>query len=153
MKSQTFDQIEVLGLSLIEKLSTANQIISPSDFGFHNALRLNNDQLKFVDFEYAGWDDPAKLVGDFFNQVEVPVDRSYLSIFTESIAKMIDNSAQFHASVKLLLPLYRIKWTCIVLNYFVPRNQHEKNFVTSITSEKRYEQLQKAKKIVDTLIY
>ena len=36
-------------------------ILSPSDFGFHNILE-HQGQLSFLDFEYAGWDDPAKLV-------------------------------------------------------------------------------------------
>ncbi|HXW81173.1 MAG TPA: phosphotransferase [Acidimicrobiales bacterium] len=47
--------------------------ISPSDFGFHNALRGPDGTIYFFDFEYAGWDDPAKLVADFFNQIAVPV--------------------------------------------------------------------------------
>ena len=33
--------------------------ISPGDFGFHNAIRTNKG-VKFIDFEFAGWDDPAK---------------------------------------------------------------------------------------------
>ena len=39
--------------------------ISPSDFGFHNVLRRPGGHLVFLDFEHAGWDDPAKLFGDF----------------------------------------------------------------------------------------
>ena len=39
--------------------------ISPSDFGFHNALRTNTGPV-FFDFEFSGWDDPAKTIIDFF---------------------------------------------------------------------------------------
>src|SRR6185503_11886129 len=46
--------------------------LSPSDFGYHNAVLADDETVRFFDFEYAGWDDPAKLVCDFFNQVEVP---------------------------------------------------------------------------------
>ncbi len=38
--------------------------LSPSDFGLHNCLRQSDGILRFIDFEYFGWDDPAKLAGD-----------------------------------------------------------------------------------------
>ena len=38
--------------------------LSPSDFGFHNALLEADGRLTFVDFEYFGWDDPVKIVAD-----------------------------------------------------------------------------------------
>ena len=39
--------------------------LSPSDFGFHNALLRGGQEWVFLDFEYFGWDDPAKTVSDF----------------------------------------------------------------------------------------
>ena len=53
---------------LSEPIAASGRCLSPSDFGFHNALLLSDGSLTFHDFEYAGWDDPAKLVGDFFCQ-------------------------------------------------------------------------------------
>src|SRR5258708_29751946 len=41
-------------------------------FGFHNALLRPSQELCFLDFEYAGHDDPAKMVGDFFSQPAIP---------------------------------------------------------------------------------
>ena len=38
--------------------------LSPSDFGLHNAMRGEDGRLRFIDFEYFGWDDPVKLVSD-----------------------------------------------------------------------------------------
>ena len=46
------------------RLTNNRQLLSPSDFGFHNTL-LTNEGLKFIDFEYFGWDDPVKLTCDF----------------------------------------------------------------------------------------
>ncbi len=46
-------------------LSEADRTLSPSDFGFHNALRRPDGTLCFLDFEYFGWDDPVKLVVGF----------------------------------------------------------------------------------------
>jgi len=38
--------------------------VSPSDFGFHNAIRTASG-TRFIDFEFAGWDDPVKALVDF----------------------------------------------------------------------------------------
>ena len=48
-----------------EELPYEDRCISPSDFGFHNAILGSGETVRFVDFEYAGWDDPAHLVCDF----------------------------------------------------------------------------------------
>ena len=49
-----------MGLSMSAALPKETRCLSPSDFGFHNALLEATGKLRFVDFEYAGWDDPAK---------------------------------------------------------------------------------------------
>src|SRR5260370_15342476 len=59
-------------LSLDEPLARTSWRLSPSDFGFHNALRTGDGCTRFFDFEYAGWDDPARMVCDFFCQPAVP---------------------------------------------------------------------------------
>ena len=46
-------------------LPKSERCLSPSDFGFHNAICDVNGVYHFVDFEYFGWDDPAKMICDF----------------------------------------------------------------------------------------
>src|SRR5262249_33996160 len=55
-------------LTIDSPLEPHDRCLSPSDFGFHNALIRADGELCFFDFEYAGWDDPAKMVADFFYQ-------------------------------------------------------------------------------------
>jgi len=93
--------------------------VSPSDFGFHNAL-VDNGKVTFLDFEYAGRDDPAKLVSDFFCQPEIPVPVEYHSDFIERIADGLALSLESRARCRILLDTYRIKWSCIILNEFLP---------------------------------
>ncbi|MDP6621424.1 MAG: aminoglycoside phosphotransferase family protein, partial [Alphaproteobacteria bacterium] len=52
-------------LDFSAELPLGRRTLSPSDFGFHNALRRPNGRLAFLDFEYFGWDDPVKMVADF----------------------------------------------------------------------------------------
>lgn len=93
------------------------RIISPSDFGFHNVLE-NNGELFFLDFEYAGWDDPAKLICDFICQPELPVTQSQGQQFRDELLSDLPHSDAINERVELLLPVHRLKWCCILLNEF-----------------------------------
>ena len=108
------------------ELTIAERILSPSDFGFHNALLDAKGQLRFFDFEYAGWDDPAKTVCDFFAQVEVPVPREYWSNVIAGISPIAGADLAWRA--KLLQPLYLVKWCCIVLNPFMKIGRERRQF-------------------------
>jgi len=107
-------------LTLDGRLSRAEQCLSPSDFGFHNALVRPDGETCFLDFEYAGWDDPAKLVCDFFSQVQVPVPMEHFDGFLDSIVAGLPHSQEHRSRSRLLLPVYRLKWCCILLNEFLP---------------------------------
>ena len=101
--------------------STASCIISPSDFGFHNALE-EKGKLFFLDFEYAGWDDPAKLICDFICQPEVPITQEQGEQFMNELLPHFDQSEKLKQRVELLLPVHRLKWCCILLNEFKMEN-------------------------------
>ena len=123
--------------------------MSPSDFGFHNALLDSLGRLCFFDFEYAGWDDPAKLVGDFFCQVEVPVSRRFLAGFAEGIASTYPQPDALIERIQLLFPVYQLKWCCIVLNEFLPAGRARREFSEAhLCADRQPEiQLRKARKI------
>jgi hypothetical protein len=97
-------------------LTDRDRILSPSDFGFHNVLE-SEGVLQFLDFEYAGWDDPAKLICDFVCQPDLPLDLELGQFFMRRLCMAID-SERVAERVELLLPLHRLKWCCILLNGF-----------------------------------
>lgn len=92
--------------------------LSPSDFGFHNAIRTP-DGPKFFDFEFAGWDDPAKCFCDFFLQPRVPVPASFAPSFESALGKVIPR-AQLRERAAELRPLLSVKWVTIVLSVLRP---------------------------------
>ncbi|MGD9973849.1 MAG: aminoglycoside phosphotransferase family protein [Desulfatirhabdiaceae bacterium] len=108
-------------------LPELERILSPSDFGFHNMLVSDNGRLSFLDFEYAGWDDPAKLICDFSCQPERPVSRIQSSKFS---IRFVDNcfGNDCLARATALILVCRIKWCCILLNEFraqdIERRKH-----------------------------
>ena len=102
--------------------------ISPSDFGFHNALATPDRGLYFIDFEYAGWDDPAKLVGDFFSHPAVPVDAAHLDRFLDIVTGYSARPSALAARARILLPVFQAKWCCIILNEFLPEAARRRRF-------------------------
>lgn len=121
--------------------------VSPSDFGFHNALREAGGALRFFDFEYAGWDDPAKVVCDFFCQPAVPVPFEHWDRFAAAVAADLAEPETQLARFRALLPLYRLKWCCILLNDFLPEGQARRGFAggAAAATERQVAQLRKAR--------
>lgn len=104
--------------------------VSPSDFGFHNALLQSDGRLRFFDFEYAGWDDPAKTTADFFCQPAIPAPRRFLKRFVEIVAPSLSAPARERLDVwtPLLLPVHQVKWVCIILNIFLQADSQRRKF-------------------------
>lgn len=96
--------------------SSGRRLFSPGDFGFHNALRRVDGELVFFDFEYCGWDDPAKTVADIFLQPESPVDLRHWGFFCEEFGERLKLGDSFAVRAGALRPLFAIKWACILLN-------------------------------------
>ncbi|WP_316228746.1 aminoglycoside phosphotransferase family protein [Bradyrhizobium sp. SZCCHNR1045] len=133
------------GLALDAAISADQNCLSPSDFGFHNALIDDAGKLTFLDFEYAGRDDPAKLVSDFFCQPEVPVPLAVHEHFIERLTQGLGLDAASVARCRLLLDAYQIKWTCIILNDFLPLGAARRAFAdTGAWAERCAAQLAKA---------
>ncbi len=101
-------------------LDLSQRCISPSDFGFHNALKQAKQDLCFLDFEYAGWDDPAKMTGDFFSQLALPVPEHLFKSFVEQVMSVFSQPEILIHRAHLLRLVYRVKWCCIALNIFLP---------------------------------
>lgn len=108
-------------------LSQNERCLSPSDFGFHNALRRGDGTLMFFDFEYAGWDDPAKLICDFFSQPQIPTASSYWDMFVGRLSSGL-SGVSLRDRAELLLPAYQIKWCCIMLNEFLRSDWGRREF-------------------------
>lgn len=94
--------------------------VSPSDFGFHNAIRQSFNNLYFIDFEHAGWDDPAKMAIDFLLQPSIPIDIKYHNFFISKILNFFPEYEEMNLRIQLLYPILAFKWCCIMLNCFMP---------------------------------
>jgi len=141
------------GLHLEKQLEQDNRCISPSDFGFHNALVGEHDEVFFIDFEYAGWDDPAKTVSDFFSHPAVPVPSEYFEPFVQAVAGFGADPALLFERARLLLPVFQTKWCCIMLNDFLPELLQRRKFADPSLAEatRKRQQLEKAEGLLRSI--
>ena len=102
--------------------------LSPSDFGFHNMLRRADGRLCFVDFEYFGWDDPAKLTADFLLHPGMALSPSQIAAFRIGAEKLFGADPDFTERLRRVLPLYGLRWTLILLNEFLPERWQARAF-------------------------
>lgn len=143
-KAEILRGAQAAGINPAETL--LERCISPSDFGFHNALATHDRGICFIDFEYAGWDDPAKLAGDFFSHPAVAVDAAHFDRFVEIAMAYSANPAALSARAHILLPVFQVKWCCIILNEFLPDSAQRRRFAdpTRDVATRKREQLAKA---------
>jgi hypothetical protein len=107
------------GFDLAQPIAPALRTLSPSDFGFHNALRTS-DGIVFLDFEYFGWDDPVKLVADFLHHPGMALDADARRRFLAGVRQVFGADDGFNLRLALQYRLYGLRWVCILLNEFLP---------------------------------
>jgi hypothetical protein len=107
--------------TLKDAIKPEDRLVSPSDFGFHNAI-WTREGVKFIDFEFSGWDDPTKALLDFILQPRIPVHQepSPLRASVKSV-----QTIQFEQRYEALKPILNLKWLCIILS-FMSKNRLER---------------------------
>lgn len=91
-------------------------ILSPSDFGFHNAIYLQNRSLVFHDFEYFGWDDPVKLISDFSHHAAMNLSEEMQKFWFKGAIDIYGDKL-----IERLIsawPLFGLNWCLIILNEY-----------------------------------
>jgi hypothetical protein len=102
------------------ELAPDKRTLSPSDFGFHNALRRPDRSLVFIDFEYFGWDDPVKATADFLLHPAMILSANEKQAFLDGAFALYGGDPNFLPRLAASYPLYGIRWALIILNEFVP---------------------------------
>ena len=137
IKRWSISSLSQLGISSVSELSYGERTLSPSDFGFHNALRRNTGELVFLDFEYFGWDDPAKMVSDFLLHPGMKLPIIYKRHFLAEILKRFNRYEKLSMRIECLYPLCALNWCLILLNEFIPEKFKRRKFA-GIASNKSH---------------
>ncbi|HEY1727847.1 MAG TPA: phosphotransferase [Candidatus Baltobacteraceae bacterium] len=129
-----------------------DRTLSPSDFGFHNALRRNGEVV-FLDFEYFGWDDPAKLVCDFLWHPGMRLSENERGQFLAGAADVFKEGTPLLSRLHAFEPLIALRWATIVLGEFLPEVRERRRYAAGGDLERNAlrAQLAKANAILDRL--
>jgi hypothetical protein len=117
------------------ELDPRQRTLSPSDFGFHNALRKSDGALVFLDFEYFGWDDPAKLLSDLLLHPMMGLSREQRARLALGLDGLFGGDPGWRARVEALYPLFGLKWCMIMLNEFLPSHIARNRFTERDSAE------------------
>ena len=101
------------------KMQPSTKIISQSDIGYHNC-GVYKKKIIFYDFEYAGLDNPIKLICDVYYQPEKNISKKNILIFI----KKLENNFNFKLKKSFLNfeKLLKVKMMLIILNIFTNSN-------------------------------
>jgi aminoglycoside phosphotransferase (APT) family kinase protein len=145
------EQVRCAELTRWPRLPQDAQTLSPADIGFHNALRLPDGRLAFVDFEYFGWDDPVKLVADVLWHPGHDLRPDEALEFRSRTAEIYSADRNFEARLAALYPFFGLRWALIVLNDFLPEGRMRRDFAGRSGERLEIEerQLAKARNLVE----
>ena len=154
---ETFNRrLTTSGLRLEAPLPRSDRTLSPSDFGFHNALLDRDGQLTFIDFEYFGWDDPAKMLADCFHTVAAPMSWSLKWQLLRRFSESLPDPAAFVRRWELVVDLIGLEWLLIALNIADPEVMARKSFANPKLNpgemmQSRLDQVRRSADFIDSL--
>lgn len=144
-------QAPVLGLDVSAELPFVQRTLSPADHGFHNTLRLVDGRLVFLDFEYAGWDDPAQMLANACLLPEIPLPAEFRLLFLRSVVDELGSDPTVVSRLRLIYPMLALKWSLIMLNEFVPIAGQRRLFAGANGETRRDAQLIKSSQQLDVV--
>jgi len=137
------------GLEVDQPIAPNARTLTPSDFGFHNAIRRSDGSLTFVDFEYFGWDDPAKTIVDYLLHPGMRLGEDLRRRFASRVLDIYAHVPLLASRVRVVYPLFGLKWALILLNQFLPERARQAS--ADDREELRITQLQKAQLVISRL--
>lgn len=137
-------------------LAKSMKILSPADFGFHNAI-IQNEDISWIDFEYFGWDDPVKLVAEFIIHPAMELHEDQKIYWIDQMIEIFEKSdSEFKHRLNVSWPLYILRWSLIVLNVYSDNLQQQRSLVKKVIdsseANKKRTQLQKAQDLLSQFL-
>jgi len=141
------------GADFAAGIGKARRTLSPSDFGFHNAIRRPGGDICFIDFEYFGWDDPVRLVADFVLHPGHRLDRAASGRFAGGAHELFDDDPEYEVRLQALYPLVGLRWCMILLGEYLPGGLAKRRFAGRVgdAAKTRAGQLAKARALLQRL--
>jgi hypothetical protein len=108
-----------------QPLARSKLTLSPSDFGFHNAVRCSTNVLCFFDFEYFGWDDPVKVIADLQWHPGMNLTSENKAYLTRALLGVYSEDLELPKRLRASWALYGLRWSLILLNVYNPWKRND----------------------------
>jgi len=151
LESFVREQAALSGLDPSVELAPPARTLSPADHGFHNTLRRADGSLIFLDFEYAGWDDPAQVAANAVLVPEVPMPAACRPGFVREIMGRFGGGEAGWQRLRMVHALLAFKWSLIMMNEFVPVEGTRRTFAGDRAEDRCAVQLEKARRQLDAV--
>ncbi len=106
------NQFQTANIPIDSDLEEAALILSPGELGFHNAILTPQKDVCFVDFDQSGWDDPARVICQFFTRGPIPPKASHWDTVIDAFAEIPHLDPTFAIRARILLPAHQIARAC-----------------------------------------
>ena len=120
--SAVLGQFQTAGIDIRQSLPQKQWILSPGNFDFHNALLTPEKDVCFVDFAQSGWEDPARLINQFFCLGILPLKIDYWDAVIHTLQNLPFLDPQFAIRARILLPVYQVIRACLLVLKCFPTN-------------------------------
>lgn len=98
--------------------------INHIDFGFHNVIYKTNDRRDepyFIDYELSGWDDPARMIGDFMtHDKNRQIPHELRELFLKEYKKARDLGPKERNRLDMAVTLMDTEWVATYLWSIAP---------------------------------
>ena len=108
-------QFQTAGIDIRQSLPQEQWILSPGNFGFHNALLTPEKDVCFVDFAQSGWEDPARLINRFFCIGNLPPKIDHWGAVIRALQNLPFLDPEFAVRSRILLPVYQVIRACLLV--------------------------------------
>lgn len=123
------------------QIPLSKQILSPSDFGFHNAIRSSDGSLVWIDMEYFGWDDPVKLTADFILHPGMQLNSDQKKVWLNSCMDLFADDEDYPTRFNYSWPLYGFRWSLIVLSEFLNDGWNKRVYANQHLLDQKHQRL------------
>ena len=151
----TRSRLSASNIDIYSELPQIERTLSPSDFGFHNALMVETGRMVWLDFEYFGWDDPAKTICDLLLHPAMDLDQDAKHRLVREILSGFKESKNLLWRLETVYPLFGLKWCLILLNEFLEEELERRGFAAKEAldrSETQWRQLGKAQCMLEKVL-
>lgn len=151
VRAQVEQRLAAAGAAGDAPLPRPLRTLSPSDFGFHNALRRADGALVFLDFEHFGWDDPAKMIADVLHHPGMALSAAHRERFRTGLLQRFADDEHLASRLATVHPVHGLKWCAILLNEFVAADLRRREHASQDGVERgalRAQQLGKARRML-----